>query len=375
MTATSGPDASALAVGALAAAGLAACLSRASALPAADGHPPAAAAAAAAAAVRGLPRHFSSRGAAKKHGSTGRGELIVAENVDEYRGLIASAVRDGDTVLEIGCHAGMTTHLLAQCCGPDGLVVGADKSAHWLAVAKVRFPAVRFDLIDCFDMGALLRLERDLGRPFSCIFVDVSGSRELRSLIPLLEALEGALSAEMIVVKSFRLARLRRRLRGATEYGSGSECRGGSGAEVAARTAMLGDAMRQVQLERKERAAAVIVDDDGEDDGGGCDGDTVDRLGAPEMAVAAAPSAASQAALAKQLQEQQVKSQLKKQKKADWKATCRGCGAAKGLKAFSVKQQRQVDGGGTAQCKACVAEGRKPREKREGPAKPDALHV
>eukprot|EP01046_Picozoa_sp_COSAG06_P098354 COSAG06_NODE_44459_length_363_cov_0.825758_1_plen_121_part_11 len=119
-------DTNLLAVGTLTAAGVAAVLcSSTTPRPAPD----------AAGVARGLPRHFSSRGAAKKHGSTRRGELVVAENVDEYRSAIASAVCDGDTVLEIGCHEGMTTHLLACCCGPGGLVVGADKSAHWLGRA------------------------------------------------------------------------------------------------------------------------------------------------------------------------------------------------------------------------------------------------
>lgn len=301
--------------------------------------------------ARGLPRHFSSRGAAKKHGAAGRSELIVAENVDEYRGAIASAVRNGDTVLEIGCHEGMTTYLLASCCGANGLVVGADKSAHWLARAKARFPAVRFELIDCFDMGALLRLQLDIGRAFSVIFVDVSGSRELRSLIPLVEALECALGPEMIVVKSFRLAQLQRRLQAANEYishgmsgmsarSAGHACRAGSPAEVAARTMQLRNAMRRVQDERKRRVSAPVpppTDNAVQD---------TDQCSAANMCHEASPVRPNGPSNA---------SNFKRKSGADWSTVCWACGVAKQAKAFSVRQQRQANSGTKAQCKECVA--------------------
>eukprot|EP01043_Picozoa_sp_COSAG02_P000434 COSAG02_NODE_7_length_64539_cov_120.393482_67_plen_385_part_00 len=332
--------------------------------------------------ARGLPRHFSSRGAAKKHGAAGRSELIVAENVDEYRGAIASAVRNGDTVLEIGCHEGMTTYLLSCCCGTNGLAVGADKSTHWLARAKARFPAVRFELIDCFDMGALLRLQLDIGRAFSVIFVDVSGSRELRSLIPLLEALECALGPEMIVVKSFRLAQLQRRLQTANEYiahgmsgmgarPTGHTCRAGSPAEVAARTMQLGNAMRRVQDERRRRVSAPVPTptDDVVQDPDHCSagyhvlpaqarkaeeslhsGDSMRRFqtnsSTPNMCRESSPVRQNSASNT---------SNFKRKSGAEWSAVCWACGVAKQAKAFSVRQQRQANSGTKAQCKECVA--------------------
>jgi hypothetical protein len=329
--------------------------------------------------ARSLPRHFSSRGAAKKHGAAGRSELIVAENVDEYRGAIASAVRDGDTVLEIGCHEGMTTYLLACCCGTDGLVVGADKSAHWLARAKARFPAVRFELIDCFDMGALLQLQLDIGRPFSVIFVDVSGSRELRSLIPLVEALECALGPEMIVVKSFRLAQLQRRLQAASEYISHGmsgvappTCRAGSSAEVASRTTQLGSAMRRVQNERRRRVSAPLSppNDDAVQD---VSRSRTGHQHLPDQAQKSAkdsPSSGSSvhpctinASTANVCSEASLTrpngaghaSNFKRKSGAEWSAVCWVCGVAKQAKAFSVRQQRQANSGTKAQCKQCVA--------------------
>jgi hypothetical protein len=326
-------------------------------------------------AARSLPRHFSSRGAAKKHGSAGRGELVVAENVDEYRGAIASAVRDGDTVLEVGCHEGMTTYLLASCCGPDGLVVGADKSAHWLARAKARFPAVRFELIDCFDMGGLLQLQRDIGRPFSVIFVDVSGSRELRSLIPLVEALECALSPEMIVVKSFRLAQLQRRLQAANEYilrgsnGAGLPSRAGSPAEVASRTERLGNAMRSVQNERRRRSPTGIAHDSSGGGGGGSSSYQLlpgrERTTTNDLSVSSgvvpsrklngsAPKLCSEPSQARANTASEP-SNTKNKSRAEWSAVCWACGVAKHAKAFSVRQQRQANSGTKAQCKQCVA--------------------
>lgn len=330
---------------------------------------------------RDLPRHFSSRGSAKRHGSAGRGELIVAENVDEYRGAIASTVRDGDTVLEIGCHEGMTTYLLDCCCGSNGLVVGADKSAHWLTRAKARFPSIRFELIDCYDMGALLQLQLDIGRAFSVIFVDVSGSRELRSLIPLVEALECALNPEMIVVKSFRLARLHRRLQAASEYSvkdtaneAGLKCRAGSSAEIVARTVRLGNAMRAVQNERRRRAAAAgrtasgkaFEDLDDSSAKGPKEQDGTTRNSQPTGA--GAVPLRTPIGLVSELHATSSKEEPRRrgaaltaeQKSgAEWSAVCWVCGVAKAAEAFSVRQQRQANSGARAQCKHCVAARRK----------------
>ena len=291
-----------------------------------------------------LPRHFSSRGAAKRHGGgPGRSvRLLVAENVDEYRLAVATAVRGDDAVLEIGCHEGMTAHLLSECCGAAGLVVGVDKSETWIGRARQRFPSIRFEQLDGFDMRALLRLQQQLGRAFDVLFVDVSGSRELRSLIPLLEALECALSPRLIVVKSFRLARLRLRMEGVAE--------GPGDGAAAARLGMLERAMRTMQAQRRQ----------GRQGQASRGGDAASEPLAPpsdppQTAASSPPSTTGRPREGLSAATEEL---------AEWSARCRECGVAKGRKSFSGKQQRRADlaaeagGGSGGQCKECVARSR-----------------
>jgi len=69
------------------------------------------------------------------------------------RALDASGVRDGDTVLDVGCGCGATTLMVAAKVGPRGLAVGVDVSAPMLSLARERAQAegrsnVRFELGD-----------------------------------------------------------------------------------------------------------------------------------------------------------------------------------------------------------------------------------
>lgn len=143
----------------------------------------AAAPAGAPAAWRGRRANCSSRGKAPRHAEMKQGargwSLVVAENVDDYRAAIAqevccasslqfeahtlapptcanmrsisepslrariSQVQPGDCVLEVGCHEGTTTVLLANAPGVRA-AVGVDKGAHVLRVARERHPQLRF---------------------------------------------------------------------------------------------------------------------------------------------------------------------------------------------------------------------------------------
>ena len=81
--------------------------------------------------------------------------------------------------------------------------VGVDKSAKVIEMARERFPSVEFFELDCERDWSELR---GLG-PFSVVFVDVNGSRELRTLLPILEKVERVLRPRLLVVKNAPLKR------------------------------------------------------------------------------------------------------------------------------------------------------------------------
>ena len=66
-------------------------------------------------------------------------------------------------MLEVGCCGGTTTSIIGKHCR---LVVGIDQTAAEIAIANRRFALagkVRFEVMDAFDMAAVLRLQKDIG--------------------------------------------------------------------------------------------------------------------------------------------------------------------------------------------------------------------
>ena len=57
-----------------------------------------------------------------------------------HRVLLASGLRRGMRVADLGCGVGLVTALLAELVGPEGQVVGLDASAAQLAEARQRMP-------------------------------------------------------------------------------------------------------------------------------------------------------------------------------------------------------------------------------------------
>ena len=143
-----------------------------------------------------------------KHPMQGQATLIV-EDVADYRAAISEVVKPGDVVLEVGCHEGITTRRIAQEVGSEGLVYGIDTSNVCIERANTAYealPNLHFAVADALHIPSLRKLSPD--RPFEVIFLDISGSRDLETLIPLMESYEFALKPRLIVCKSFRLKRL-----------------------------------------------------------------------------------------------------------------------------------------------------------------------
>lgn len=127
-----------------------------------------------------------------------RTRYVATRGVKEYRETIPALVTADDVVLEIGCEWGTTTVLLAERCKE---VIGTDISADCIARARQMHPGIRFETLDAFDARAALAFNR----PFSKIYVDLSGFSSYRALldvIALLTMYATVLRPEAIVVKS-----------------------------------------------------------------------------------------------------------------------------------------------------------------------------
>mmetsp|Transcript_12053 Transcript_12053/g.26776 ORF Transcript_12053/g.26776 Transcript_12053/m.26776 type:complete len:266 (+) Transcript_12053:75-872(+) len=136
----------------------------------------------------------------------GTTEVVVCEEVGEYRTAAQQLVGPEDRVLEVGCHVGGTTKILA---GSTRHLVGLDQQPTLVAEARERLPAIQFEVCDAFDAQRILALSRALApHRFTKVFVDISGSRDLSTVIRLLDVYRNTLRPDLLVVKSQPLKRL-----------------------------------------------------------------------------------------------------------------------------------------------------------------------
>ena len=105
-----------------------------------------------------------------------------------------------DTVLEIGFALGTTTNLLSKVCKH---VVGIDKGESFYTAVET-YPHLELYKIDAFNVREVL----ELGYEFNKIYIDISGCREIYTVIRIIKIYEHVFHPEIIVVKSSRLKRL-----------------------------------------------------------------------------------------------------------------------------------------------------------------------
>ncbi len=129
--------------------------------------------------------------------------FIATANVSEYRDTIAHVVTADDVVLEVGCEWGTTSAVLAPRCRE---LVATDISAECIERARAGHPDIRFEVLDGFDLRAVL----DLGKPFTKVYIDMSGISGYHSLLDaaaLLVSYATVLRPQAIVLKSASLKR------------------------------------------------------------------------------------------------------------------------------------------------------------------------
>ena len=133
--------------------------------------------------------------------------LVGARGVREYRNCIETVVRPGDRVLELGCHFGTTTAILANA---GGYALGIDVGTSIIASAKEQHPTIDFMVGDAWGVGGLARLG-----PWDAVFVDVgglSGADGTLDALALARSLGAALEPRAIVLKSKCLRQLAKSL-------------------------------------------------------------------------------------------------------------------------------------------------------------------
>lgn len=136
----------------------------------------------------------------------GSSEVVVCEEIGEYRRAALQLVNKEDCALEVGCHVGATTKVIATVAG---YTVGLDQQPQLIAEAKEKSPEIRFENFDGFDSRRLLELARSTPkRSFTKVFVDISGSRDICTVVKMVDMYTNVLKPEIIVVKSQTLKRL-----------------------------------------------------------------------------------------------------------------------------------------------------------------------
>lgn len=130
-------------------------------------------------------------------------EIVLTAGVAQYRETVPFYVNKKDTVLEIGCAEGTTSRLLYQHAG---YLVAIEKGPT-IDEAKRLYPDIRFEKIDAANVGEVLAL----GFQFNKIYIDISGSGPLHSIVRFIDMYDATFQPELIVVKNDRLRSLVKR--------------------------------------------------------------------------------------------------------------------------------------------------------------------
>ena len=96
-------------------------------------------------------------------------DVISGERFVYLAGRVAGIrmlnLRAGDTVFDLGCGTGLNFRLLVDAVGPNGLVIGLDRSPEMLAMARRRIKVQGYDNVrvieadaTTFDPGEIARL-------------------------------------------------------------------------------------------------------------------------------------------------------------------------------------------------------------------------
>ncbi|CAE7447644.1 cbiT [Symbiodinium microadriaticum] len=134
----------------------------------------------------------------------------VVASTDSFRQLAKCRLHDGDRVLEIGCCFGQCTVILAERAA-EVLALDTSKECVQLTSQRLREERLaeraRSERLDVLAHPELLRILASCNPPFSVVFVDIGGNRELNHVVELLELLDRTMqNLSYVAVKSEALA-------------------------------------------------------------------------------------------------------------------------------------------------------------------------
>lgn len=133
-------------------------------------------------------------------------KFIATRGVEEYRQTIQFWVKPEDMILEIGCEWGTTSAQIWQKCKN---LIATDISLDCIKVARTKYPEIRFETLDAFNIKAAMKL----GDRFTKIYIDMSGLSSYRALldvISLLNMYAAIFEPEAIIIKSGSLKQFAR---------------------------------------------------------------------------------------------------------------------------------------------------------------------
>ena len=135
-------------------------------------------------------------------------DIIVAKEEVTYRKAVVNHIKATDTVLEIGCHVGVTTALISKYSKNS---FGIDSSEFSIEEANKRFLTdgkiknLQFFCVDAVDKRAVVKFLHQSKSKVNVIFIDVSGNRDPGFVLGLLEAYDRIFQPRLFVIKNFKL--------------------------------------------------------------------------------------------------------------------------------------------------------------------------
>ncbi len=142
----------------------------------------------------------------KSQNKNERSPFIVCATTKEYRFQTHAFCNSTEVVLEIGSAHGVTCNQIRNRCKN---VVGIDIQQSLVEDCKKKYPRIPFY---CKNVLNIEKYHRDIlpkgCKKFTLIFIDIAGTIEIETLIPILSHVERVIRPKLIIVKSLNYSKL-----------------------------------------------------------------------------------------------------------------------------------------------------------------------